>query len=51
MLVSQAAYAVEKFTGCSISADKTEEVYREILRDKKNIVLIGMPGLRQDYTR
>ncbi|MFQ8951666.1 MAG: shikimate kinase [Oscillospiraceae bacterium] len=44
MLVSQAAYAVEKFTGGSISADKTEEVYREILRDKKNIVLIGMPG-------
>ena len=44
MLVSQAAYAVEKFTGGSISADKTEEVYRGILRDKKNIVLIGMPG-------
>lgn len=44
MLVSQAAHAVEKFTGGSISADKTEEVYREILRDKKNIVLIGMPG-------
>ena len=35
---------MEKFTGGSISADKTEEVYREILRDKKNIVLIGMPG-------
>ena len=44
MLVSQAAYAVEKFTGGSITPEKTEEVYREILRDKKNIVLIGMPG-------
>lgn len=39
MLVSQAAHAVEKFTGGSISADKTEEVYREILRDKRILCL------------
>lgn len=44
MLVSQAAYAVEKFIDTEISQSKIEEVYRKICKDKLNIVLIGMPG-------
>ncbi len=44
MLVAQAAFAVEKFTGETVSEDKIQSVYEKILRDKKNIVLIGMPG-------
>lgn len=44
MLVAQAVYASEKFTGNSIPETVTEGVYKSILLDKKNIVLIGMPG-------
>lgn len=44
MLVAQAAYAVEKFTDVTISADKTAEIYRQIAAEKQNIVLLGMPG-------
>ena len=44
MLVSQAVYAAEKFTGDKIPGTKTLEVYNEILESKRNIVLIGMPG-------
>lgn len=44
MLVAQAAFAAEKFIDISVTAEKTEEIYRDILREKKNIVLIGMPG-------
>lgn len=44
MLVAQAAFAAEKFIDISVTSEKTEEIYRDILREKKNIVLIGMPG-------
>ncbi len=45
MLVAQAVIAYEKFTGKSIDTEKiTDKVYGEILREKQNIVLIGMPG-------
>lgn len=44
MLVAQAAFAYEKFTDSSISYEKIDEIYREIITDKRNIVLIGMPG-------
>lgn len=44
MLVSQAALAAELFCGERIGLLKTEKVYRRILRDKENIVLIGMPA-------
>lgn len=44
MLVAQAAFAAEKFIDISVTSEKTEEIYRDILRQKKNIVLIGMPG-------
>ena len=44
MLVAQAALAAELFSGERIGLLKTEKVYRRILRDKENIVLIGMPA-------
>lgn len=44
MLVAQAAFAAEKFTGGSIPCTEIERVYKKLLKDKENIVLIGMPG-------
>ncbi len=44
MLVAQAAYAAEKFTGISVSEEKIEKVYRNMVGTKQNVVLIGMPG-------
>ena len=44
MLVAQAMLAAEKFTGIPVSADEADRIYEEILRDKSNLVLIGMPG-------
>ena len=42
MLVVQAVYAAELFTGKTIDDAVTEEVYMEILNSKRNIVLTGM---------
>lgn len=44
MLVAQAAFAVKKFIGTPVTAEKTQRVYTELLREKQNIVLIGMPS-------
>ena len=44
MLVAQAALASELFTGNSVPAETVENVYTDILREKRNLVLIGMPG-------
>ena len=44
MLVAQAAYAAEKFTGITVSEEKIEKVYSNMVNTKQNIVLIGMPG-------
>lgn len=44
MLVSQAAFAAEKFVDTNIPTEKIDAVYKEILLSKKNIVLIGMPS-------
>lgn len=45
MLVAQAVIAYEKFTGESLDTEKiTDEVYSQMLKEKQNIVLIGMPG-------
>ncbi len=44
MLVAQAAYAVEKFTDKKIPESDIDTVYRKILKEKQNIVLIGMPS-------
>lgn len=44
MLVMQAVEAAEFFTGKTISYEKANEIYNEIVKEKKNIVLIGMPS-------
>ncbi len=45
MLVAQAVLASEKFMGESLDIPKiTDEIYADILSEKRNIVLIGMPG-------
>lgn len=45
MLVCQAVLACEIFTGNKLDTRKVaEEIYGEILKEKQNIVLIGMPG-------
>ena len=45
MLVSQAVLASEHFTGDKFDVKRvTDEVFRKILSEKQNIVLIGMPG-------
>lgn len=44
MLVYQAKEAFEIFTGKKIPDEVTEKVYKSLLDDMTNIVLIGMPG-------
>ena len=45
MLVAQAVCASQIFTDKGLDIRKTaDEIYDEILREKRNIVLIGMPG-------
>ena len=44
MLISQAVFAAEKFLDIVILKTQTDRIYTEILNDKRNIVLIGMPS-------
>ncbi len=45
MLVCQAVLACEKFTGKQLETEIiANEIYEEMLKEKRNIVLIGMPG-------
>ena len=44
MLVAQAAYAAEYFSGRTFSDEGIERVYKKVLAETSNIVLIGMPG-------
>ena len=44
MLVAQAAYAAAYFSGRTFSDADIELVYKKVLADTSNIVLIGMPG-------
>ncbi len=44
MLVAQAAYAVEHFIGKKLDLSRVEDVYKELYKDKMNIVLVGMAG-------
>lgn len=44
MLVAQAAFAVEHFLDIKIPRERIDEVYADVLRQKQNIVLVGMPG-------
>ncbi len=44
MLVSQAVYALEIFTGKKYPKELCDGVFKDTLKSKENIVLIGMPG-------
>ncbi len=44
MLVSQAAFAAEHFTGKAVEKEKIVEIYNDIKKNKQNLVLIGMPA-------
>ncbi len=44
MLVSQAAYAVEKFIETPVDNDKVEGIFKNLFKEKMNIALIGMPA-------
>ena len=44
MLTAQAVSAAEIFTGERFGPETTERLYRELLFDKRSIVLTGMPG-------
>ncbi len=44
MLVGQAVYAFEKFTNKSVPTGKIDSIYKEISKEKENIVLVGMPS-------
>ncbi len=50
MLVAQAAYASEKFVGKTVEPARIDEIYREMLLAKQNVVLIGMPGCGKTAT-
>ena len=44
MLVAQATAAYELFMDEKIDEEKNMQIYKEIAREKENIVLVGMPG-------
>ena len=44
MLVVQAVVAAEKFLGVAMDRAKADEVFADLLANKENIVLTGMPG-------
>lgn len=44
MLVSQAMFASQIFTGRADLISHTDDIYQRLLRDKQNIVLTGMPA-------
>ncbi len=44
MLVLQAAYAVEYFTGKPVDLNAVDEIFKNLYKSKMNIVLVGMPG-------
>ena len=44
MLAAQAVYAAELFTDQKIGGDVTDNIYRKLDRNMRNIVIIGMPG-------
>lgn len=44
MLVAQAVYAAGIFTGTKDLEARIDSIYEELLKEKQNVVLIGMPG-------
>ena len=45
MLVAQGLVAAEHFLNADFSKDEIERIYVSLLREKENVVLIGMPGV------
>lgn len=45
MLAAQAVYAAELFGKCGASDSVINDIYNALLKEKRNIVLIGMPGV------
>lgn len=50
MLVSQAVFAAEYFTGQALGDGVAARIYDELFREKENIVLTGMPGSGKSAT-
>ncbi len=44
MLVAQAVFAYEFFTDRKVPHSKIDSIYNAILKQKQNVVLVGMPG-------
>lgn len=44
MLVAQAVFSAQKFGLDNIDTDLTDDIYNDILKQKQNIVLVGMPA-------
>ncbi len=44
MLVSQAAVAASKFIDAPVDNDKVEKIFKNLYKNKMNIVLVGMPA-------
>lgn len=44
MLVAQAVLAARAFTGKAYPDERIDEIYRALVREKENVVLIGMPA-------
>ena len=44
MLISQAAFAVERFLDCKINIAAVDSIYKKLILMKKNLVLVGMPS-------
>ncbi len=43
MLVAQAAYAAQLFTDVTVAEDTVDSIYFNLMKEKQNVVLIGMP--------
>ena len=43
MLVAQAFYGAQEFLGKKLDPNKIDSIYKDILKKKRNVVLIGMP--------
>ncbi len=43
MLVAQAFYGAQEFLGRKLDPKRIDSIYRDILKKKRNVVLIGMP--------
>ena len=50
MLVAQAAYAAELFVDKTVEKERVDEIFRDMLAAKQNVVIVGMPGCGKTST-